>query len=86
MKKFFIVLVVFFMLSSFTVKVEDDGYFAVKYETTQVSGMSYLIVYNKYIRISGGVSTGVSVVNLTKDKLEVEKLKLEIQYLKKQLN
>lgn len=86
MKKFFIALVALFMLSSFTFKVENDGNFSIKNEMLKVNNMTYMVIYNKYTRSSGGVATAVSVVNVTKDLLEVEKLKLEIEYLKKQLN
>ena len=85
MKKFFIAFIALFMLSSFTFKVENNGSFAIKSEIMKVNGMSYMVIYNKYTRSSGGVSTSLSVVNVTKDLLEVEKAKLEIEYLKKQL-
>lgn len=86
MKKFFIALVVISMLSSFTFKVENNGYFAIKYEMLKVNDMTYMVVYNKYVNASSSsASTAVSVVNVTKDILEVEKTRLEIQYLKKQL-
>lgn len=85
MKKFLIALVLLIGLSSSTFKVEDGGYFAIKSEVMKVNNMSYLVVYNKYTRSSGGVSTGVSVVNVTKDELEVQKLKLEIEYYKMKL-
>lgn len=86
MKKFFIAFIALFILSSFTFKVENDGNFAIKNEMLKVNNMTYMVIYNKYTRSSGGVATAVSVVNVTKDLLEVEKLKLEIEYLKKQLN
>lgn len=86
MKKFFIALVVISMLSSFTFKVENNGDFAIKYEMLKVNDMTYMVVYNKYVNASSSsASTAVSVVNVTKDILEVEKTRLEIQYLKKQL-
>lgn len=86
MKKFFIALVVISMLSSFTFKVENNGDFAIKYEMLKVNDMTYMVVYNKYVNASSSsTSTAVSVVNVTKDILEVEKTRLEIQYLKKQL-
>lgn len=86
MKKFFIALVVISMLSSFTFKVENNGDFAIKYEMLKVNDMTYMVVYNKYVNgSSSSTSTAVSVVNVTKDILEVEKTRLEIQYLKKQL-
>lgn len=72
MKKFFIALVLLIGLSSATFKVEDDGYFALKNEVLTVDGMKYLVVYSKYTRSSGGVATSMSVVNVTKDRLECE--------------
>lgn len=86
MKKFFIALVLLLTLSSFTLKVENGGDFAIKYEILVVNDMNYLVVYNKYVNASrGSASTAVSVVNVTKDKLEVEMLKLEITRLKRLL-
>ena len=48
--------------------------------------MNYMVLYNKWTYNGTGVSTAVAVVNITKDRLEIEKTKLEIEYLKKQLN
>lgn len=86
MKKFFIVFIALFMLSSFTFKLENSGHFAIKYEILKVDGMNYMVLYNKWTYSRSGVSTAVAVVNITKDRLEIEKTKLEIEYLKKQLN
>ena len=87
MKKFFIIFIALITLSSFTFKIENNGYFAIKYEMLKVNDMTYMVVYNKYVNGSiSSTSTAVSVVNITKDRLEIEKTKLEIEYLKKQLN
>lgn len=86
MKKFFIVFISLITLSSFTFKIENNGYFAIKYDILNVDSMNYMVLYNKWTYNGTGVSTAVAVVNITKDRLEIEKTKLEIEYLKKQLN
>ena len=87
MKKFFIAFAALIILSSFTFKVENNSDFTIKYEMLKVNDMTYMVVYNKYVNASSSsTSTAVSVVNITKDILEVEKTRLEIQYLKIQLN
>ena len=78
MKKFFISLVIIIGLSSATFKVEDTGYFTLKHEILNMNGMNYLVIYGKYTRSSGGVSTSMSVVNVTKDKLECDYYKMMI--------
>lgn len=83
MKKIAMLFVLLFVLSSFTLKVENDGYFTIKHEIFNVNGMNYLVLYNKYRNTTNGISTSVAVVNITKDRLEVEKLKLEIEELKR---
>lgn len=85
MKKILIIsLLVLF--SSSSIVVENNNEFAIKQKVVVVDNMNYLIVYSKYVRSGGSVSTAVSITNVTKDKLEVEKLRLEIEYYKRKMN
>lgn len=93
MKKFpmyLILTALFGMLMCCEVKVEprkagaaeivSSGYVKVHYYKYSVAGIEYGVFYaSGFGNDEGG---GVSVVNLTKDKLEIEKMKLEIESLK----
>ena len=60
MKKFFIVFIALITLSSFTFKIENNGYFAIKYEMLKVNDMTYMVVYNKYV--NGSISSTSTAV------------------------
>lgn len=87
MKKILLVLAVF-MLCGFTPEVSKEYcYFEDKYSSwhnihgkvVMVDDMRILILYKR------GDKNSPTVINLTKDKIQIEKDKLEIELLKKQL-
>lgn len=85
MKKFFILLIVFVILSNCEISpkktIAQNAYKLDSYQIgyREINGMKYAI----FSPGSTDYQTGVFVVNLTKDALEVEMLKLQIQNLKK---
>lgn len=87
MKKILLVLVVL-MLCSFTPQVSKEyTYFSdgvtswhnILGKVVMVDDMRILILYKR------GDKNSPTVINLTKDKIQIEKDKLEIELLKKQL-
>jgi hypothetical protein len=61
-----------------TIQTEQAAYHSMTW-TYETNGMTYRI----FSYGSGASSASIQVVNVTKDKLEVEKLQLEINNLKK---
>ena len=92
MKKIIITTIIVFILSHCEVRIQKtnaqltswvtdaNGYVETYYSRKTIDSMEYLIV------IRGGSKSGINVINLTKEKLEVEKLRLEIDRLKKSNN
>lgn len=82
-KLILIVLVLFFSQFQLTFKEAEASYnsnYNIKTSIENYDGMSYRVfVYEGY----AGAPGGVHVINVTKEKLEVERLKLEIQKLRK---
>lgn len=89
MKKLIIATFLVFALSHCEVRMQKtnaqltswvtdaNGYVEVYYSRKTIDSMEYLIV------TTGSTRGGTNVINLTKEKLEVEKLRLEIEKLKK---
>lgn len=84
--KVFICLILSFILLNCEVKVKESkaqsfgAYYSI--QDLNIEGMTYRTFSDQ----RGGNASALFVVNLTKDKLEVEKLKLEIAYLTNQNN
>ena len=62
-------------------RIEDNNDYTVESFTKTMDGMNYRIFTYEALH-NGYPAGGVFVVNVTKEKLEVEKLKLEIKKLK----
>ena len=78
MKKSILVLAMLVMFSSSATFISDPkGDFTIKYQTMKIEGMNYLVVYSKYSYSSQSTATALQVINVTKDKLEVEKLRAQ---------
>lgn len=67
--------------SSATFVSESSGWesLTINHKILKADGMNYLVVYSKYHNGSSGRATALQVVNVTKDKLEVEKLRNELK-------
>ena len=89
MKKILLTVCIFALMCC-DIKVEPRGvkadelihltkWTSIKYDQRTIEGMEYGIFYSMHNGYESG--NGVSVVNLTKEKLEVEKLQLEINKL-----
>lgn len=89
MKKLILIIVIF-ILSNCEIKMRETNaqsntfLYTYSNEVINKNGMDYLLFYAKNQSSQTGYC--VALVNLTKDKLEVEKAQLEIQFLKKQLS
>lgn len=89
MKKIILVIAIF-ILSNCEIKVRetnaqsDTFLYTYANEAVYKNGMEYSLFYARNQSSQTGYC--VAVVNITKDKLETEKLELEIQFLKKQLS
>jgi hypothetical protein len=75
----FVILALLFM--SNTAYAPDNSQFDPWSETVYYDGMTYRIFMVKSGGPGGGIA--IDVVNVTKEKLEIEKLKAEIAYYKK---
>lgn len=89
----YLIMTVFFsILMCCEVKIESNkanatelfltggGYSAIQFNKYKYGDIEYGVFYSTNSSSQSG--NGVSVVNLTKDKLEIEKLKIEINNLK----
>ena len=81
MKKSILVLALLVMFSSSATFISgESGNFAIQHQIMKVEGMSYLVIYSKYrSHGGGGKATALQVINITKDKLEVEKLRNDLK-------
>ena len=77
MKKIFILIGLIALTASSPIHVAQGGFSAVEMTTFKVNDMTYGVFYSNYS--SGGASASPCVVNITKDQLECN-------YLRKQLN
>lgn len=89
MKKILLLTLIVFVLSHCEVRIQKtnaqltplvtdaNGYVEVYYSRKTIDSMEYLIV------TTGNTRGGANIINMTKEKLEVEKLKLEIKNLQK---
>ena len=79
MKKSILVLALLVMFSSSATFISgESGNFAIQHQIMKVEDMSYLVIYSKYSS-GGGKATALQVINITKDKLEVEKLRNDLK-------
>ena len=80
-KSILVIAMLVIFTSSATFVRESNGWdnLIISNKILKADGMNYLVIYSKYTNNSSGRATALQVINVTKDKLEVEKLRNELK-------